>query len=481
MKTSRVLLIVFGVLATLVSLGLLAAGGVALWAHETQRDDDGFFTSPDVNLVSTGHATASDGLDVTDLDSWPTDSDLFATIRLRGASVDPARPIFVGVGPETDVRTYLSGVAYDEVTDVDLNFDSDEIDVSYQPRLGDRAPGPPGDEAFWAASVEGTGEQTLEWDVEDGTWSIVVMNADGAVGVDVVMTFGARIGWLIWVAIGSLIGGAILLAVGGLLIFLGARSPSPPPGLPGPRHEAAEAETETVAPAATASHALAGESAYPVQIEGRLVEPLSRWLWLVKWILAIPHFIVLSFLWFAFIVLTVIAFFAILFTERYPREIFDFNVGVMRWSWRVAFYAYGGLGTDRYPPFSLGPEPGYPATLEIPYPERLSRGLVLVKWWLLAIPHYIVIAVFNGGWGLIGSGWGAWSWGLTGWQESQWAYAFPGLIGVLVLFAGIVLLVAGRYPRDLYDFVVGMNRWTYRVIAYAALMRDEYPPFRLGR
>jgi hypothetical protein len=206
-------------------------------------------------------------------------------------------------------------------------------------------------------------------------------------------------------------------------------------------------------------------SPYPLQLIGELSPRLSRGLWLVKWLLAIPHFVVLVFLWIGFVVVSVIAFFAILFTGRYPRGLFDFNVGVLRWSWRVGFYSYSALGTDRYPPFTLKDVPDYPARLEVEYPESLSRGLVLVKWWLLAIPHYLVIAVFVGG-----------AWAGSGIDR---LYGGVGLVGLLVLFAGIMLLFTSRYPKPLYDFVLGMNRWVFRVAAYAFLMTDAYPPFRL--
>src|SRR3954468_3600908 len=207
---------------------------------------------------------------------------------------------------------------------------------------------------------------------------------------------------------------------------------------------------------------------YPLQLTGTLDPDVSRWQWLVKWLLLIPHLIVLLFLWIASIGSTVVAFFSILFTERYPRAIFDFNVGGMRSTWRVGFYGYNAAGTDRSPPFTLADVADYPARLEVEYPQSLSRGLVLVKWWLLALPQYLVVAVFAGGaWGATQGANGHWSWSSGG-----------GLIDLLVFIAGVVLLFTARYPRQIFDFVMGMNRWVFRVVAYAALMTDSYPPFR---
>ena len=159
---------------------------------------------------------------------------------------------------------------------------------------------------------------------------------------------------------------------------------------------------------------------------------------------------VLSFLWIGLFFVTVIAFFAIVFIERYPKGLFNFSVGVLRWTWRVEFYAFGVLGTDRYPPFSLQPSANYPARLEISYPDKLSRGLVLVKWWLLALPHLAIVAAI-----------------------------YDGLIFVLLLIAAVALLFTGKYPVDVFKLIMGLNRWAYRVWAYVSLLTDEYPPFRL--
>lgn len=434
----RILLVVAGAFLVLVALGLSLAGAGLTWAHTTQRDADGFFSSPTERLDTAAPVIVSDEIDL----GVPQEADWFAPGDLATVRIEVAAPgddtAFVGVGPAEKVEAYLEGVAQSRIADVEL----DPFEVSYRFTDGGTEAAPPADQDFWVA-VGGDG-RPLEWEVDGGDWVVVVMNEDGSAGVSVLASVGAKVDWLLPLALVLLFVGLGLGLVGTLLLVFGAIGLN--------RHAAATAPAEAAAPAGAVS---------PVRVTGHRDEPVSRWLWLVKWVLLVPHVIALAVLWFAVAVVTVIAFFAIVFTGRYPRGLFDFTVGVLRWSWRVGFYSYSALGTDRYPPFSLGPEPDYPATLEVDYPERLSRGLVWVKSWLLAIPHLIVVGILTGA---------AWDEGGT-----------PGLVGVLVVIAGIWLLFTGGFGRSLFDLLVGLNRWVLRVAAYVLLLRDEYPPFRLDQ
>jgi uncharacterized protein DUF4389 len=441
MRPGKVVLLVVGVILALVAFGFLAGGGTLLWAYSTQRDAGGYYTTDAGSLTSQSYAVTSENVE---LGSKPADwvPHGIATVRIEATS---SAPIFVGIGPRSAVDQYLHGVAHDVLTHVRFA----PFEATYSHVGGSATPTPPGEASFWATSASGPGTKTLRWDVEAGNWVVVLMNADGSPGVAAQVTVAAKSPVLLPIGIGLLLLGLLLGAGAAGMIIASAGG--------GAGRQVVAVPPSPVRP-----------GAYPVRLDGRLDPSPSRWLWLVKWFLAIPHFVVLALLWTADFVLTIIAGFAILFTGRYPRSIFEFNVGVMRWTWRVTFYALA-LGTDRYPPFALAADPTYPADLQVDYPERLSNGLVLVKWWLLAIPHYLVIGLFGGGFAFT-----AWQWGDTG-----AGFAGMGLIGILVLVAAISLAFTGRYLETAFDFVMGMYRWIYRVTAYAGLMRDEYPPFRL--
>ncbi len=187
----------------------------------------------------------------------------------------------------------------------------------------------------------------------------------------------------------------------------------------------------------------AAAPAYPLRYDVEYPEELSRWLIFVKWLLAIPHFIILWALAIAVEIVTFIAFFTILFTKRYPQGLFDFVVNVNRWNANAM--AYLMLFRDEYPPFSW--EPGeYAVTYEVDYPEEMNRWLPLIKW-LLAIPHIIVLL-----------------------------FLFIALYFVYII-AFFAILFTKRFPRGLFEFAVGVHRWNYRVSLYSSLLRDEYPPF----
>lgn len=455
MKPGRIVALVIGCLVVLPGLGLLVAGGALSAAYAFGRDSDGYFEADLTTIESTTVAIAAGPADFGNeaTPNWVFDA-LDLDVRFQVTNTESDRPVFVGIGRDEDIDAYLAGTAYDEVIEIDGRR------VVYRARAGDDEIAAPTDQTFWEASSAGVGTQEITWEPTSGRWTAVVMNADGSPAISADVDVGAKAGVFLPLAIALLVAGVLVTAGGVALIVVGAAGARREQGgpLPPPATSAGTDDTQ-------AGQAVVDDDRQPVTLTARLDPDLSRWQWLFKWFLAIPHFFVLFFLWIAFGALTVVAFFAILFTRRYPRGIFDFNVGVLRWSWRVGYYATtGGLGTDRYPPFSLHAEAGDLAALDIAYPDELNRWLPLVKWFL-AIPHLVVLAL------LFGSGAAA----------GEDAAVAIGLLGVLVLIAAVALLFTDRYPRGLFALIVGLNRWTFRVVAYVALMTDRYPPFRLDQ
>lgn len=439
------ILLAAGVILALIGLAPLA-GGIAAASLHSQQASDGFLRSPSTSLSTGGYALTSPVLTVeTDVTEIPA---ALLSLQARVAQTGGADGIFIGLGPRDQVERYLDGVARSEVTAVRYSPDV----VGYRNIAGDRAPSEPESEDFWIVSDAGPDRAQIETPAGGGEWMLVVMNRDAEPNVEVEAQVGVRSAVLLPVAMALLLFGALFFIVGATMLVFGAI------GL-----------GRAGAPTSTAVAASAPPRAYPAELAGNLSPDLSRALWLVKWFLAIPHYVVLFFLWFAFAVTTIVAWFAILFTGRYPRALFEFNVGVLRWNWRVAFYSYSALGTDEYPPFTLS-RTDYPAELDVAYPQRLSRGLIFVKSWLLAIPHLVVVALLTGG---------------ATWTVAEggefYRFGAPSLLGLLVFVAAVVLLFTGRYQKPLFDLVMGINRWIYRVLVYVFLMRDDYPPFRLDQ
>ncbi|MFI7495955.1 DUF4389 domain-containing protein [Kocuria sp. M4R2S49] len=457
-------LLALGALLTALGLAALVSGLVLAGAAAAQQDGRFLTTSPDRHQTITYALVGPPAvLDVGDTRVSPMPFlDRLGRVQVRVTAADPRQEIFVGVAETGDVDRYLEGVAHAELGSATESGDDTSARVP-----GERVPDRPGNQTFWADTDQGTGTRELVLDLRSGSWTLVVMNADATRPVWADLQLGARSELLGPLASGQLVGGLIGLVVGVPLLLLGAAGlgrdidPRTPPRGTGPGAVLAGVPDRDGTPRPVS----------PVRVTGFLDAGLSRWLWLVKWLLVIPHLIVLAVLWFALVVTTVAAGVAVLFTGRYPPSWFSFCVGVLRWSWRVGFYSYSALGTDRYPPFTLA-RADHPAELEVAYPERLSRGLVLVKWWLLAIPHLLIIGVLAGG----GSTWS--STGDDGTTTTGWG---PSLLGLLVLVAGVLLLFTGRYRPELFALVMGINRWVNRVLAYVLLMRDEYPPFRLDQ
>ncbi len=231
MSARRVAVVIAATVISLTALALLAGGGVLVWLHEAKRDAEGYYTSQITGLETSGYAITAEGFAVADVPDWLFDSGRLADARLTVTSRAGGGALFAGVAPETDVAAYLANVDRAVVHEADLRGNLDTVQLQLERRAGGSVPELPGTQDFWLASVEGPGTQVLEWDVTEGSWAVVVMNADGSPSVAADAIAGARFGFVLPLAIGLLTGGLLLLAAGGALIYAvgrrGSSSPAP--------------------------------------------------------------------------------------------------------------------------------------------------------------------------------------------------------------------------------------------------------------
>ena len=224
-SAGRIASILAASIAGIVAIGFIAAGALLLWG-DSKTDAEGYLSTGKERYTASTYALASDNLDI-DLDGagWIMDRDDVGDVRLAVGS-SAGKPVFVGIARTSDISEYLRGTAYTSVTDVDYS----PFHASYRDHdhAGDRRPALPAKQDFWAASAHGSGTQTVNWELEDGDWSIVVMNADGSRGVDTDINAAAKVpflGTLGWVSLG---GALVLLITAATLMYLGLRTPRPP-------------------------------------------------------------------------------------------------------------------------------------------------------------------------------------------------------------------------------------------------------------
>jgi hypothetical protein len=216
-STGRVVALVLGILLLIPALGVLAGGGVLLWADTAGRNDDGYLVSANDTFSTPGYALASDGVDLSTGADWLPVSAALGDSRLLVTGADPDTDIFVGIAPVGDVSAYLDGVGRTVVRDFGTGSSNEVVVPGHEPASA------PGSQDMWAAQASGPGTQTLTWTPSAGNWTLVVMNADGSANVAVTASIGATFPALSGLAWGVLIAGLVLTLIAVLIIVLAAR------------------------------------------------------------------------------------------------------------------------------------------------------------------------------------------------------------------------------------------------------------------
>ena len=220
MNAGKIILLIFGVIGLLISVSLLLGGAAVLIADNVIKDDDGFYSTKMININKDSHAVVTGPADIDVNVGWNSglfwDPGELVTFRIEGSNQDSSKQIFIGIARESEIDDYLNGVEYDEIRQMHTN----RLDIDYRNHSGDTAPEAPTTQSFWEESTYGTGSQILEWELEEGSHTLVIMNSDGSAGIDANMVFGAKIPFLLWAGAGILVAGIIGLSISLSLIHI---------------------------------------------------------------------------------------------------------------------------------------------------------------------------------------------------------------------------------------------------------------------
>ena len=235
MSAGKIVLLVFGIIILLVSVGLLVSGGALMFAERVIKDSEGFYSTKTVHLEKDSHAIVTKPVDI-DLGEerdwrwllpgsrW--DPSEFLTFKIEGSNNDSSKQIFMGMAEVSDLKAYLRDVEYDEITNLKIDrfgIDRGEDLIEYTNHSGSSEPTTPLSQTFWTALAHGAGTQTLEWGIESGNYSFVLMNDDGSADLDMSVVVGVKIPPVLWVSVGLLIGGIVVLIIAVVMIYLAVR------------------------------------------------------------------------------------------------------------------------------------------------------------------------------------------------------------------------------------------------------------------
>jgi len=224
MSAGKIILLIFGIIVLLISFGLISGGGTLFWADARYVDDAGFLTSDALRIERDSRAVVAGPIEIDQAALKVLRRiGVITVFEFEGINNNPSKPIFMGVADEADLENYLNNVDYDEITSIDFGWHLDFDEVTYDNHPGTSTPSAPASETIWTASVDGTAAETLVWETEAGSYSIVMMNSDGSSGIDLDVVFKAKIPSIAGFAVGFLVVGIVFLIAGGLMVFFAVR------------------------------------------------------------------------------------------------------------------------------------------------------------------------------------------------------------------------------------------------------------------